>query len=155
MPATKNQPIPAEVSERVLTNVAMGWNGCVISTYSVASHGYAQVGWRDRTTKRTTMVTAHRAAWAGVHGQIPDDMTVHHRCHERRCVNVLHLELLTNEQNARRNRPGLDWIRDGSCVNGHGREHYLPIKHVDGKRRNRCTKCREVYDARKRQTPSA
>jgi hypothetical protein len=110
----------------------------------VASHGYAQVGWRGADGV-TRMTTAHRAAWTGAHGPIPDDMTVHHRCHERRCVNVEHMELLTNEQNARRNRDGLDWERDGTCVNGHGREFYRPIGHVDGRRRHRCTECRAQY----------
>lgn len=139
-----NVQIPQHVAERVLAKVVPGPDGCVMSTYSVASHGYAQIGWHGADGVRR-MTTAHRAAWTGVHGPIPEGMTVHHRCHQRRCVNVEHLELLTNEQNARRNRDGLDWVRDGTCVNGHGREHYRPIDHVDGRRKNRCRACMADY----------
>lgn len=139
-----NVPIPDRVAQRVLARVTPGEDGCVLSTYSVASHGYAQIGWKDADgIMRGT--TAHRAAWTAVHGPIPDGMTVHHRCHERRCVNVEHMELLTNEQNARRNRDGLDWERDGTCANGHGSEHYQPINYVDGRRRHRCVICAAEY----------
>jgi hypothetical protein len=140
MPASKGIPIPKRVAERVLAKVEPGENGCVLSTYSVASHGYAQVGWQDSGgTMRGT--TAHRAAWTAVHGPIPDDMTVHHQCHNRRCVNVEHMELLSNENNARRNRDGLDWERDGRCAQGHGPEHWVQVSTGDGYRRHRCVAC--------------
>jgi len=63
------------------------------------------------------MTTAHRAAWVAVHGQIPEGMTVDHICKVRRCVNVRHLRLLSNFENARRTN-GNDWPL-GECVNGH------------------------------------
>jgi hypothetical protein len=39
-------------------------------------------------------VYAHRAAWEEVHGPIPAGMNIHHRCENKACVNVDHLEML-------------------------------------------------------------
>jgi hypothetical protein len=39
---------------------------------------------------------AHRVAWEEVNGPIPEEMHVHHRCRNRLCVNVEHMELLSN-----------------------------------------------------------
>lgn len=74
--------IPARVAERAATHYELG-DGCHISTYSIGSHRYAQVGWHDPDRRRTT--TAHRASWTHRHGQIPEDMTVDHLCKVKRC----------------------------------------------------------------------
>lgn len=107
--------IPERVAARAATRFVVDEHGCHISTYSVASHGYAQIGWTDGDYRQ--VVTAHRAAWVHVNGQIPEGMTIDHLCKERRCVNVAHLRILENFQNARRTS-GRDWPL-GQCVNGH------------------------------------
>ena len=109
--------IPDRVAERAATRYTVDdATGCHISTYSVASHGYAQIGWYDG--ERTQMVTAHRAAWVYANGrQIPGGMTVDHMCKTRRCVNPLHLRVMSNFENARRT-DGRDWPI-GRCANGH------------------------------------
>lgn len=108
--------IPPRVVERVQTRVVTDFEtGCLISTYSVGSHGYAQVGWEEQGERTVTL--CHRVAWIAEHGPIPDDLTVDHTCKQRRCVNVAHLRLLTNHENARRTH-GRDWPL-GECVNGH------------------------------------
>lgn len=115
--------IPREVAERAATRYVEDANGCWISTYSVASHGYAQIGWQTEVRqangrRKVTMTLCHRAAWVYYHGtQIPDGMTVDHMCHNRRCVNPDHLRLLSNFENARRTS-GRDWPV-GECINGH------------------------------------
>lgn len=112
-----SKTIPARVAKRAYEKFVEDENGCYISTYSVASHGYAQIGWQDPGMKRSDMTTAHRAAWTHVHGQIPERMDIDHRetC-DRRCVNVDHLRLLTPEENRRRNKGdyelGLNCKRD-------------------------------------------
>ena len=69
--------IPERVAKRASTRYEVDpASGCWVSTYSVASHGYAQVGWREGRERWGT--TAHRAAWVHAHGQIPDGMTVDH-----------------------------------------------------------------------------
>jgi hypothetical protein len=139
-------PIPERVCERVLAKVVMGPNGCHISTYSVASHGYAQVGWTDERGRTVTL--AHRAAWTGVHGPIPLGMTVDHTCpvRNRRCVRIDHLRLLPNLENARRT-DGRDWDL-GRCINGHSHELWRPK--TEQRTKGYCVLCRREREAAKR-----
>lgn len=147
MPAPKGYWIPEAVALRAFTRWRRGAKGCRISSYSTASHGYAQVGWLAMETGRMTGTTAHRAAWVHVHGQIPTGMTVDHRstC-DRRCVNVKHLRLLTNFENGRRTF-GRDWPV-GQCINGHPNSELIV---ADGGRRIRCRICRRDYNRTYRQ----
>ena len=92
--------IPLRVAERAASRFEIDEDGCWISTYSVASHGYAQIGWNDTKRQFRQIVTAHRAAWVYYHGQIPPEMTIDHLCRTRRCVNPDHLELASNKENA-------------------------------------------------------
>ncbi len=107
--------IPERVAQRAaLSYVQVG--ECHVSTYSVASHGYAQIGWQDSGDR--WVVTAHRAAWVHYTGeQIPEGMTIDHICRNRRCIRTEHLRMLTNYENARRTF-GRDWPV-GECINGH------------------------------------
>jgi len=133
--------IPDRVAERAATRYIVNGNGCHISTYSTASHGYAQIGWKDPGYRQ--VVTAHRAAWVYHHGQqIPEGMTIDHTCKERRCVNPEHLRVLTNFENARRTR-GRDWEL-GECVNGHSNEHL----EQDPAGKWSCRPCRLEYSRR-------
>lgn len=139
--------VPEHVARRALTNVDRQPDGCWISRYSVASHGYAQIGWsipkaKRRNGTRNSMVLAHRAAWTAVHGQVPLGMTLDHTCKVRRCVNPDHLRLLPNYENARRNN-GRDWPI-GLCANGHTTQALIP----DGRGGLICGPCKRVYGAR-------
>ena len=108
--------IPDRVAKRAGTSYVEDENGCWISTYSVASHGYAQIGWQDGGHRQ--VVVAHRASWVYANdGQIPEGMTIDHTCKVKRCVNPAHLRLLTNFENARRTS-GRDWPT-GQCAHGH------------------------------------
>lgn len=66
------------------------WQGCV------GTHGYGQV--RDRGVVRR----AHRVAYEREVGPIPDGMQLDHLCRVRACVNVEHLEPVTQTENVRR-----------------------------------------------------
>ena len=46
-------------------------------------------------------VFAHRVSWALAFGDIPGNMVVMHRCHNKPCVNPGHLRLGTQADNAR------------------------------------------------------
>lgn len=108
--------IPDRVAKRAAIKFAPDVKGCWISAYSVASHGYAQIGWWDGDHNHMTL--CHRAAWVHHHRQqIPDGMTVDHTCKNKRCVNPAHLRLLPNYENARRTF-GEDWPV-GVCKHGH------------------------------------
>ncbi len=136
-----NQFIPPAAAERASTKFVESSDGCFISTYSVASHGYAQIGW-DNKKDGHGGTTAHRAAWTHVNGQIPDGMTVDHVCKNRRCVNVNHLRLLSNFENGRRTF-GRDWPV-GKCANGH------PDSELRQNSRGRmeCQVCRKEWSRR-------
>lgn len=112
----------ATIPERVRDRAFEKWTpdgDCWISTYSTASHGYAQIGWSGPEERR--VVLAHRASWERVHGPVPAGMTLDHICKTKRCVNPKHLRLLSNFENARRTF-GRDWPL-GECVNGHSNEN--------------------------------
>jgi hypothetical protein len=53
------------------------------------------------------MVLAHRHAWEQANGPIPEAMSVHHTCGNRRCLNVEHMRLLSQ--------------RDHMGAGGHGK----------------------------------
>lgn len=130
-------PVPPRVAERAYTRRVVDDDGCWISTYSVASHGYAQIGWtipvaeRGPDDPRSHMVLAHRAAWSHLYGQVPLGMTLDHLCKQRRCVNPEHMRLLPNYENARRTK-GRDWPL-GYCVHGHDSSHLIEV----GRKANR------------------
>jgi hypothetical protein len=129
---------PARVVARVLTKVVPDGD-CWISTYSVGSHGYPQVGWQ-REDGRVTMTTAHRVAWWAVNQRpIPPGITVDHVCRRKRCVNPAHLRLLTNPENA----AGSSGNRNGDmCRNG---LHPWVEENIDRwGGRTRCRPCRQA-----------
>ena len=138
-------PIPLRVAQRAATRYVERDDGCWISTYSVASHGYAQIGWQCPGRGKVVGTTAHRAAWTYYHGQIEPGSTVDHMCKERRCVRPDHLRLLSNFENARRTS-GRDWPL-GQCVNGHPNSE---LTLMDGGRRVRCRICAAEYQRRYR-----
>lgn len=150
-PSRWNQtPVPARVAERAFLRHEVSANGCWISKYSTASHGYAQIGWQDNGSR--SVVLAHRAAWTHVNGQVPVGMTLDHLCKERRCVNPAHLRILSNFENSRRNQ-GDDWPL-GECRNGHVNAQYVPDKRRSKSGRvyigYRCIECRRDYQRRHR-----
>lgn len=140
-------PVPERVAQRAYERVDVDENGCWISRYSVASHGYAQIGWQDT---KVHMVLAHRAAWVHVNGQMPLGMTLDHLCKTRRCVNPDHLRLLPNYENARRVAGG-DWPL-GYCANGHpnsARTERIVVGKSGRKRVGTiCEPCRSIYSRR-------
>jgi len=53
---------------------------------------------------RGKMVHAHRAEYERVHGEIEDGLEVDHKCSERACIAVDHLEVVSHAENVRRGR---------------------------------------------------
>lgn len=77
--------------------------------------GYGVIGWHEKETKRDRVMRAHRLSWEIHNGLIPDDLTVDHMCHNRRCVNPAHLQLLTLEANSAKTSRSLS----ATCKRGH------------------------------------
>lgn len=139
--------IPARVAARALEKFVIDeTSGCHISTYSVSSSGYAQIGWNEPNDRH--VVSAHRAAWVKEHGQIPAGMTLDHTCKEKRCVRVSHLRMLDNYENGRRTR-GQDWPL-GQCKNGHPNSELHLRGNGARTPKMECRICRKEWDRRYR-----
>lgn len=131
--------IPERVAKRAFSKIDLDpLTGCYISQYSVASHGYTQIGWHDDAGQRIVTLV-HRVVWIYINGQIPEGMTVDHLCKSKRCVNIDHLRLLTNFENARRTF-GRDWPL-GECINGHPNSELF----TEDSGRIRCRPCQRDY----------
>lgn len=68
-------------------------NGCIIFNGEILRNGYG------RMCINYKKIVAHRIAWSIKNGEIPEKMCVLHKCDERKCVNVNHLFLGTNQDN--------------------------------------------------------
>lgn len=71
--------------------------GCIEWTGSVDRCGYGKIKVVAGGTKRTT--GAHRASWLAHRGDIAGSLVLDHLCRNPLCINVDHLELVTNAEN--------------------------------------------------------
>lgn len=126
------KPIPERVAVRAALAYRENAAGCYISTYSVGTHGYAQICWKDNG--RTQMTTAQRAAWVCHTGVQPGELTVDHTCRTPRCVRREHLRLLPRPENSRRNN-GHDYPEGWTCWQNH---------QLRRNKRGECPACREI-----------
>lgn len=69
------------------------------------------------------VVKAHRYAYELVTGAIDSELTVDHLCRNRRCVNPLHMELVTRGENVRRGESAILTVQRKRalthCKHGH------------------------------------
>jgi hypothetical protein len=72
----------------------LGPNGCVPWLGYRNADGYGKVNLNGR------IWNAHRAIYTDVHGPIPDGLVVRHTCDNAACVNIDHLVLCTDADNA-------------------------------------------------------
>ncbi len=65
-------------------------------------------------------VYAHRRAWEAFYGPIPEGLVIDHLCGNPPCINVDHLDVVTQAVNARRGRSRrMEAHRAGTCTKGH------------------------------------
>ena len=83
--------------------------------------GYGKVLRRSTNPDLPTVQMAHRWAWIQAHGEIPEELLVRHKCDNPPCINVDHLELGTDEDNARdRDSRGRNFqVSKTHCPKGH------------------------------------
>lgn len=131
---------PDRVVQRVLSKIDVDGD-CWISQYADQGRGYAYVGFSENGKMHYRLV--HRVAWVHFNGPIPDGLVVDHICKRRRCINPVHLRLLTLAENTR------DQVNanaaKSTCRKGH------PYDMADtGRRCRTCTNERARANYRKR-----
>jgi len=90
------------------------WDGCWNWLGSIKPDGYAQI--RVHGIKKY----AHRVAYELAGLVIPKGMQLDHLCRNRKCVNPLHLEPVSNRTNALRGiSPFAENARKTHCPSGH------------------------------------
>lgn len=92
------------------------------------------------------LTTTHRAAWALVHGAVPDDLHVLHKCDNRRCVRPSHLYVGTAVDNAKDRDERYYGRSDTHCPKGH--ELSEPALRPTGSRLRVCRLCRQESSRR-------
>lgn len=100
---------------------------------------------------------AHRVSYMIFKGEIPKEKTIHHICHNKKCVNPDHLEPRTNIENI---MEGNCWSainsRKTHCINGHKFDYNNTYNYYrktsSGKEtpRRGCRKCRIIRDKNSR-----
>jgi hypothetical protein len=101
---------------------------------------------------KTRLYMAHRVSYLLAHGVMPQDLTVDHICFNHGCVNPAHLQLLTLEENGRRQPPGVISSRTKThCKWGHEftAESTYHFVHL-GKPHRQCWTCIRIRDERRR-----
>lgn len=117
------------------------WHKCL------NERGYGQEFYNGKNTK------AHRAEWMKVNGPIPDGFILDHTCHNeaarkgecqggvtcshRACVNLEHLELVTQRENVLRGLHSRD--SRTTCPKGHENNEANTMIRKSGKRE--CAEC--------------
>lgn len=82
----------------VMPNGCWEWRG----THDKDGYGHFRIG--SRTNGSLRMVLAHRFAYETLVGPIPEGLQLDHLCRNTPCVNPLHLEVVTLQENIRRGR---------------------------------------------------
>lgn len=114
--------------------------------------------WRGRITKdgygiasikvggRFTSTTAHRWAWQQANGPLPKHLVVDHLCRNRLCIELTHLEPVTQAENVSR---GLSMVLRTRCRNGH--EMTLENSYWNPSGQRRCRQCVRVWQQKQRE----
>lgn len=141
-------------AERVMRRVVLTEaTGCLMWQGPPNTSGYGNVAFRGRT------LICHRVTFSAVNGQIPEGLTLDHLCHtqsdcdgsakcpHRLCVNPLHLEVVTTEENSRR-----QWsARKPACIAGHPFDERNTYYYANGRRACRACNRRRVRELKERQ----
>ena len=95
-------------------------DGCVLWAGSVTNEGYGQMTFARKGYK-TERLSVHRVAYELAKGRIPDGMVIDHLCRNRRCINVSHLEVVTQRENVMRSPIAMGALNAAKthCAQGH------------------------------------
>lgn len=110
--------------------------GCHEWTGFVKSSGYGQA-WHHKKIR-----PAHRVIFEIIVKHIPNGLVLDHLCRNRKCVNVKHLEIVTQRENCRRGNTGKHLRIRRFCPQGH--RYNKKNTHIYNGRRY-CKICNKTY----------
>ncbi len=126
----KSRPLSGKMSEKQLMRFERrvcpeAITGCWLWLGNKTADGYAWHNWRFPGQTRNTSVAAHRLAYMHWKGDVPENMTVHHKCENTLCVNPEHLEVLSVRDNIRSTstHPASRQAAQTLCIRGHEFDH--------------------------------
>lgn len=122
-------------ADRFWAKVAAGPNGCIVWTASRCGGRGARYG--SFTTAGRKTVGAHVWAYRTMVRPIPEGLEIDHTCRNSLCVNHLHLEVVTQEENKRRQAAATT-----HCPQGHAYDE--ANTYVDRRNHRQCRKCNNV-----------
>jgi hypothetical protein len=117
---------------------------CTLWTGTITAKGYGRLQRGSRSNGTARLYYAHRWTWEQTHGPIPPGMEVDHLCRVRACVRLDHLELVTPDENKRRQRRA-------TCRRGHPMEgaNVREVRTKRGALSRRCRKCANLTPAQR------
>lgn len=102
------------VVDRFLEKIKPTPTGCWVWMGTKNSQGYGQLWFRGR------LWLAYRVAYVSFFGSTSPGFQLDHLCRQRSCVNPMHLEQVTAQENVRRGEsPNIKIARSGFCLHGH------------------------------------
>lgn len=124
--------------KKVLLKTITDKNGCINFT-GMSKGGYGRI---NRYHKP---VYAHRFVYEQLVGKIPKGLVIDHLCRNRKCINIKHLEPVTDKINILRGTsPPAMKAQQTHCKNGHEFTPENTYIHPKGKHR-RCLICSKKY----------
>lgn len=110
-------------------------DGCILWTRAKTRAGYGVLRILGQ------LKLAHRFAWFIEHGRWPTEgMELDHLCRVRHCVNVLHLEEVTHQENASRS-PIMGARRPDPTMCGKGLHPWVPENLYRNGKHFKCKQC--------------
>jgi HNH endonuclease len=147
MPRAK--PTPEICLARFRERIRVMPSGCHEWTRGKLNTGYGVFYYMGR------LQTTHRLAWKLAYGEIPKGFDVHHTCRNKACVNLAHLQLVTEADHIRLD--GLAAAVNAAkthCPRGHPYDEANTCRH-NGKRYCRACARMKYHQKRARQRESS
>ena len=106
---------------RVVAHLIPQPNGCLNWEGHCSEWGYGQVNIDGR------IVYVHKQVWEWAHGPVPKGWEVDHKCRNKQCGNLDHLEAVPKRINGLRGvSPAAQHAKKTTCPNGHPYDRRSP-----------------------------